>query len=86
MAKIVISTLFDSEIKTFFHKLTSGELEVILGGISPYTFHVVNITDSVAINPLGGDNTYEAINHSVSYHDNDINSIDYSGSIYNNFF
>ncbi|MFN6561858.1 MAG: hypothetical protein RMY28_018960 [Nostoc sp. ChiSLP01] len=85
MAKIVISTLFNSEMKRFFHKLAPGELEAILGGIYPYNFHVVNITDSVTINPQGGDNTYEAVNHSVSYHDNKINTVDYSRSIYNNF-
>ncbi|MBD2610045.1 MAG: hypothetical protein RMY62_002135 [Nostoc sp. ZfuVER08] len=85
MAKIVIYTLLDNQIKEFFHKLTLEKLEAILGGFYPAGFHIVNITDSVGINPQGGDNTYEAVNHSISYHDNKINSIDYSRSIYNNF-
>ncbi|YAG15314.1 hypothetical protein NSTC745_04677 [Nostoc sp. DSM 114161] len=85
MAKIIISTLFDSEIKRFFHNLTAGQLETILGGIYPYNFHIVNTTDTVTISSPGGDNTYEAVNHSVSYHDNKINTVDYSRTIYNNF-
>jgi len=85
MAKIVIYTLLDNQIKEFFHKLTLDKLETILGGFYPASFHIVNVTDSVVINPLGGDNTYEAINHSISYHDNKINTIDYSRSIYNNY-
>ncbi|MDZ8105127.1 MAG: hypothetical protein RM338_05810 [Nostoc sp. DedQUE12a] len=85
MTRIVISTLFDSEIKRFFHNLSPEKLEAILGGIYPYNFHIVNTTDSLTISSPGGDNTYEAVNHSVSYHDNKINTVDYSRSIYNNF-
>lgn len=86
MAKIVISVLDPQPIKGFIHQLIPEETEAILGGGYPYGFHIINATDSININNLGGDNTIEAGGlNSISYHDNSIHSIDYSGSIYNTF-
>ncbi|AFY46437.1 hypothetical protein Nos7524_0526 [Nostoc sp. PCC 7524] len=86
MAKIVITGLYINPIKTFIYNLTSEEAETIAGGGYPYGFYINNITDSVNIKNSGGDNTIEAGGaYSVSYHDNKINTIDYSRSIYNTF-
>ncbi|MCG6135025.1 MAG: hypothetical protein MET45_10230 [Nostoc sp. LLA-1] len=83
MTKIVISALHPNSVKTVIHILTPEQAENILGGGYPYSFHIMNVTDSITINPSGGDNTYEAVNHSTSYHDNKIHTVDYSRSIYN---
>lgn len=86
MAKIIITSLLARENKTFFNKVTQGQLKAVLGGGYPYYFHIFNVTDSVSLSSPGGDNTYEAVNHSVSYHDNKIHTVDYARSNYNIFY
>lgn len=86
MSKIIMFNLHPTLNKTFIHQLTLEETEAILGGSYPYGFHIVNITDSVSINTVGGDNTVEAGINSVSYHDNKIHTVDYSRSNVNRFY
>ncbi len=86
MSKIIVFSLLSTQSKTFIQKLTPEEAETILGGSYPYGLHIVNITDSVTINTSGGDNTVEAGTNSLSYHDNKINTTDYSRSIINRFY
>ncbi len=86
MSKITMLNLHYTRNQKFIQKLTPEEAETILGGIYPYGFHIVNITDSVSINTIGGDNTIEAGTNSVSYHDNKIHTIDYSRSNINRFY
>jgi hypothetical protein len=86
MSKIIIFSLAATWKQTFIQKLTPEEAENILGGTYPYGFHIINITDSVSINTVGGDNTVEAGTNSVSYHDNKIHTIDYSRSNINRFY
>jgi hypothetical protein len=87
MAKIVISVLHHNPIEGFIYNLNSEREDTILGGGYPYSLYIVNITDSInfSINS-SGDNTLEAAGaNSTSYHDNKINTVDYSRSIYNRF-
>ncbi|MBU7581926.1 MAG: hypothetical protein KAF91_03285 [Nostoc sp. TH1S01] len=86
MAKIVIYNLVTRKFNPFLYNLKFLQATTIWGGGYPYSFHINNITDSVSLNSTGGDITYEAVNHSFSYHDNNIHGIDYSASIYNIFF
>ncbi|BAT55323.1 hypothetical protein NOS3756_43020 [Nostoc sp. NIES-3756] len=86
MSKIIISDSPCNRINTFIQKLTPEEADTILGGMYPYGFKIINITDSVSINTVGGDNTVEAGTNSISYHDNKIHTIDYSRSNINRFY
>ncbi|ALF54302.1 hypothetical protein ACX27_17945 [Nostoc piscinale CENA21] len=86
MAKIVIDNLVTRKFNSFLDHLKSIQAKTIQGGGYPYSFYINNFTDSASINSTGGDITYEAVNHSFSYHDNNIHGIDYSSSIYNIFF
>jgi len=86
MSKILVLSFHSTRSQTFIQKLTPEEAETILGGSYPYGFHIVNITDSVTINTSGGDDTVEAGINSISYHDNKINTVDYSRSIINRFY
>ncbi|RCJ30952.1 hypothetical protein A6770_20740 [Nostoc minutum NIES-26] len=88
MSKIIICELHPSDVKTFLQELTPAQAETVCGGGSPYIY-ITNMTDEVTINGSGyngGDNTVEAGTNSVSYHDNKINTTDYSRSNYNIFF
>ncbi|QSJ15150.1 hypothetical protein JYQ62_25290 [Nostoc sp. UHCC 0702] len=85
MSKIVIYDLRPIDIETFLDELTPAQTETVLGGGSPYIY-INNITDSVSINS-SGDNTVEAAGiNSVSYHDNKINTTDYSRSNHTIFY
>ncbi|BBD58895.1 hypothetical protein NIES2109_16740 [Nostoc sp. HK-01] len=87
MYKLIISSLDSIQNKTFIQNLTPEETETILAGGYPYGFHIINITDSLSINAVGGDYTIEAAGiNSISYHDNRIHTIDHSRSNNNSFF
>lgn len=85
MSKIVISDLSHIDVETFLDELTPAQTDTVFGGGSPYIY-INNVTDSVSINS-SGDNTVEAGGmNSVSYHDNKINTNDYSRSNHNVFY
>ncbi|MBH8574020.1 hypothetical protein I8752_13500 [Nostocaceae cyanobacterium CENA369] len=90
MSKVIISDLRPPDVKIFMHELTPAEAETVFGGGLPY-ISITNITDKVTINgsgftKYGGDDTVEGGTNSTSFHDNKINTMDYSRSNYNMFF
>jgi hypothetical protein len=80
MSKIAISVLISHPIEGFIYNLISGRGDTILGGGYPYRFHVFNTTDRTYINAVDSSVRYDG-----GYHDNNINTITSSRSIYNKF-
>ncbi|MBH8574021.1 hypothetical protein I8752_13505 [Nostocaceae cyanobacterium CENA369] len=87
MSKIIVSDLRPPDVKTFLQELTPAQAETVFGGGLPYIY-ITNITDETTINgsgyiKYGGDNTIEGGINSSSFHDNKINTTDFSRSNYN---
>jgi hypothetical protein len=86
MAKTIISTLHSNSVGTFIYDLNTEQAEIILGSDSPYGFTIMNTTDRTYINSVDSSVRYDGGGPgSVNYHDNNINSITSSRSIYNRF-
>lgn len=86
MKKIVISTLDSNSIETFIHNLITEQAESILAGGYPYGFRIMNTTDRTYINAVDSSVRYDGGGPgSINYHDNNINTITSSRSIYNRF-
>lgn len=86
MKKIVISALHPSYIEKLIHNLTKEEAETILAGGFPYGFCIMNTTDRTYINSIDTSVRYDGGGPgSINYHDNNINTVTSSRSIYNRF-
>lgn len=86
MSKIKIHPLHSILFNASIQQLTANESANVMGSGYPYWFNIINITDTVSINTVGGNNTINASKNSISYHDNSFHSIDYSQSNHNILF
>ncbi|MBW4643874.1 MAG: hypothetical protein KME23_12940 [Goleter apudmare HA4340-LM2] len=86
MAKVVISVLYPHAIKAFIHNITPEQAETILGGTYPYSFFVMNTSDSLYIGATRADQRLYAVGaYSTNVSDNKYDTVDYSRSILNTF-
>ncbi|MBD2593890.1 hypothetical protein H6G74_06040 [Nostoc spongiaeforme FACHB-130] len=86
MTKLVILLLDSNPTKGFIHNLNIEQAETILGGAYTYGFRIMNTTDRTYINAVDSSVRFDGGGAgSVNYHDNNINTITSSRSIYNRF-
>ncbi|WP_414563892.1 MULTISPECIES: hypothetical protein [unclassified Anabaena] len=87
MAKIAISVLNTDVIHVFIYNLNPEQAETILGGVYPYSFFMMNTTDSLYIGgAVRADQRLYAVGaYSTNVSDNKYDTVDYSRSIYNTF-
>ncbi|BBD59686.1 hypothetical protein NIES2109_24770 [Nostoc sp. HK-01] len=86
MAITRIFTLHSNSIEAFIDNLITEQTETILGGLYPYGFRIMNITDRTYINAVDNSVRFDGGGAgSVNYHDNNIHTTTSSRSIYNRF-
>lgn len=86
MAKIIISVLHFYPINTFVYCLNIEQTKSILGGTYPYSFFVMNTSDSLYIGATRSDQRFYAVGaYSSNISDSKYDTIDYSRSIHNTF-